>query len=439
MRNMLATHRVFYLPDWFVAKHNLVTNEVRLDVFLELIEFDKENEIKVALHLKDSMFDLGNFGKMNVGAAKKTLSKATKAAIVYMVEKENKPKEWLATAEFCGMIGHWADLVSCKHRGLAFSLQSRDQNLHNFQFLKEFIDFIGQVKMSPRQKALKPSQRGAILTSMSIMWLADNLLSEVEHPVSFFRAGNTLSDPIESLHGQIRAFNKCPTAAQYSRYLKVISITQTLKTLPGKGTNASYEPTNFLTQFKNIRKLEQEKQDMVIDSHYFIDATYEEKDFTESAIIASIASYILRQTIMSQSSCETCKKVLVADPRVEDEQEINCLIKLKEYKKGIFCRPTVVGNLLFQAAEALFMANRDYYRHRENIVPEISERICELLPDKVQDLPTCHLGVIVRRFIKLRCFKWAEFMHDESQKVNAPWVEAESFCSKSMRQTTAIK
>ena len=439
LRNHVFTKKVSYVSDDFVKKYELPTNEVRFEYIEELLKYDQENELKVSPHLKKVMLNLGNFSKMKVGLAKKVISKQTKSSIEYLVLRNKMSADALTTAKFIEICAHWLDIVSCKHRSLAFSKDSPDQYKANMDFLQEFMVFMSSVKFGPRRKAFHPFQYGALLSTQSTMWTAKHLLKEVPEPIQFFCPGRCLSDPIESLHGMIRSIFKNPTCAQYKKALKAVCVTQALKKMPVSGTNCEYDNTEFLADFKAIKALQKDSSELEIDCHYFVDADceFQDEDFDQAAILASVASYILRQTVIPKPKCESCISSFVIGQNCEDDQEINCLIKMKEYKKGVFVKPSPLANRLFQAAEALFISNRDNYHGRKDIVNELSERICEFLPDKVENLPTCHLGKIVRRFVRFRCFKWGDFMNDKSREVNAAWIDAESYCSRTVRSAQA--
>ncbi len=433
VRNHFFKYKIIYLPVVFVLKYGLLTNEVKLDIVKDLVEFDKGRENKVSPHLKQVMFKLGNFAKMNVGMAKKVLSQETCSSIEYMIQHEGWDESCRATGKFCEVMGKWISILSCRSRDLAFSLNDRDKLDEQMSFLTFFMEFMSQLQFSKRQKALKPCQKGALLSTKSIMDLANKLL--YEEGFEFFRGGNTLSDPVESLHGQIRNFCKNPTCVSYPRFLKAVCVTQAFSEI--KGANCDYDTGEFLTKFKDMKRVQEEEEEVIEDCQFFIDADFEERDFTDSAVLAKMAAYVLSRTIMSKRfKCTECIEAFVVKPE-HDGQAVNCLIELKEFKKGSFLRPSVLANNLFQAAEALFMSNRDLFYGQEKMIDKISSKVSELIEGKLENLPLCHLDKIVRRFIRFRCFKWADFLKDLSLEENAPWIEAESHSSRSSRSTTA--
>ena len=147
--------------------------------------------------------------------------------------------------------------------------------------------------------------------------------------------------------------------------------------------------------------------------------------------------FALYKTILTNSKCDTCKKAYINDDPVFNDQYVNHLIIAKEWRQGSLTYPSALANKVFHLAEALFKANRFKYYNQKNIhekmVTFIHNQILEQF--SCDEVPRCHIRLIISRFMKGRLFFWANFMskNDIEEKVNKEAAYNQSFSSKTTR------
>ena len=127
---------------------------------------------------------------------------------------------------------------------------------------------------------------------------------------------------------------------------KRICITQLLKK-PQHGSYQEDDSVEFLTEFKNIKRLQElDEETKDEDFQFFFEADFQPLDFAEELACANYAGYVLYHTIMTESKCDTCAEAFVTD-KDGQWQRANILIALKEYKLGTLIRPSMVANGIF--------------------------------------------------------------------------------------------
>lgn len=105
---------VIVLPPEVVKSERLPINEVRLEHFKMLAEFDDGNVLKLAPILTKKILEPSHFEKMSVGMAMHMFSHATASALRHLVAHLNYPKELLATAWFVERLSRWFDFVNSR-------------------------------------------------------------------------------------------------------------------------------------------------------------------------------------------------------------------------------------------------------------------------------------------------------------------------------------
>lgn len=430
VRNGMLSHKDIFLPETICEQYQLVTNKVEFSIFQQLIEFDNNHELKVSPHLDLSMVEMkGSFSKMAVAPAKKLLSQQTAASIRHWVNHGKLPQEALTTAFFCEVFGRWIAIMTCKARVLSFSNIDEEKHTEQINFLLDFMEFFGKVKFGKKHRLLKPFQKGALLSTQSILDLSDYILNETNN--KFFRAGTCLGDVIEGFHRDIRAINKNPTTVTYPRYVKAICMTQALKK-PSAGFNCDYDDSEFLSEFKNIKCLQNQLQDDDSNEPEFIVNQYEKVDDSQEAVLAYLTGYIIKNL-----KCELCRDsyILIKKPGDEEIPQ-NSLIGLKEFTDGSLTRPTLLCISIFQEAEALFVTNRENFDGCDDFANKLSIPIFEHLSEKF-DLPNCHLLTIIKRFVRYRHMKGTMHENISSSTANRADIEGASCASRSTRSMTA--
>ena len=287
------------------------------------------------------------------------------------------------------------------------------------------------------------------MCTTTVLVLQEVILLDPE--VHYFAAGRALGDSIESYNGHLKSFQKFPTPLQVKRCTKNLAFSQFLSRI--MGSNVPQDDSLFLTEFKDIKILKELEEPENEEDEELVHLTgvgFDPIDFSnfeqyaEANSLSQFIGYVLKKTVLSATKiCETCKKQLISteDDIDQNDQVLNTLIFLKEWRKGALTKPSELANEIFHFAEKLFKANRDKYKNQKNIHQRFVSFLHQEISSKYQaigridEIPKCHMRDIISRFMKGRLFFWANFMNQHEQKltVNRIVIEEESHSSKTGR------
>ena len=353
-------------------------------------------------------------------------------------------KKDLATAKFCSMVGRWYVYMSGRKPSNAFLKNNPAKNAEIIEFLKEFMEFFATMKITPRQKEMWLLQRTVLLATASVISVKERLIDQ--DGIDMFMPARTLGDSIENVHTQVRKIDAYPTAVKYLRIAKSIFITQLLKT-----TGGSYDfddSTEYLTDFENLKLLEQEKsvlneeESSWQDYHYFIEANFEPGNWAENTTLSHVFGYILSKVLhpitkknKPGKKCNACIAVWVqkgGDPQVE-----NSLLTAKEFSAGTFTKPSVLGNEVVRKIEAMFIVNREELLQKKDLLKYFVTNVLDKIVEKYPDLPKCHLKQIVKRFLFARFHFWANRMSQKLIEQNEKDIKSEACASRTTKAKVA--
>ena len=202
---------------------------------------------------------------------------------------------------------------------------------------------------------------------------------------------------------------------------------------------------------KKLKELEEPEIDEELE--HLTDVGFDPNDFTnfeefaERNAHSSFVGYVLYKVVLCATKvCDTCKKQLISEIANIDEndQQLNNLIFMKEWRKGSLTKPTQLANEIFHYAEELFKANRDKYKNQKHIKERFATFLLQQIITKYQEIgriseiPRCHISTIISRFMKIRLFLWANLLNQREKNlpVNRTVIEEESFSSKTTRAMT---
>ena len=454
--NALRNQGTIQLSKEEVEQFNLISDKVHWQAILDLVELQKDMEHPINKKLNEGTIKRcsDHFGKMDVQASMQIFHKDTAAGISFMVDSGKYPREYLTTAHFVWQVAHWYEIMSARYVTLAFSYKNMEKFDEQVAWLKSFMRNFIKMIISGRQRvsaakgtpgAMETVQKSILLSGTTTLWLVPKILADPE--VEFYPAGRGLGDPVESHNGVMRMKGKNPTPLQVKRFSKIICISQLMCRI--MGSNVPPDDAEFLTEFKYVKKMKEvDKSEDAEDIETFIEVEFNPGDFSsfedysERNSLSSFAGYVLWVTIMTKSKCDTCKNALV-DKNENNDQHLNNLIVDKSWGNSKRVRPTKLGNEIFHVAELIFKEVRDKYYNQKNIRERLVNFIHRQIlhrfesSDRTDEIPMCHLRLILTRFMKGRLFFWADFMNknDKNIPVNIEMENEESFASKSTRST----
>lgn len=191
-----------------------------------------------------------SYSKMCVPTAIAVLSSAVAAGLRMLVKHHGYPKEMLTTALFCDMWGKWIHIMDSRCESTSLSYKNMNEFNEWMEFFEEFIYFIDSLQVHPTQNFRKDFQKGAILTTVSTMQQAKELLDEGN--LDHFKPSVNGSGPCENFFSTVRRHNPAPTMGEFQNIMKCLSILRT--TSADNGTYLRDEDAeNWITQFKELK------------------------------------------------------------------------------------------------------------------------------------------------------------------------------------------
>ena len=197
--------------------------------------------------------------------------------------------------------------------------------------------------------------------------------------------------------------------------------------------------TSYLIELKDLKLLRNdddaliktdEKPDQIEEDTVFLEQLSNEIS-EERHALARISGYVLLKTIKNEScKCQNCIEYFTAHHEVE--QPVNALIDQIEFKKGALTRPSEIGNEIFQQAELVFRLNRKKLCSKPRMGDSMTNLILQNLKTKFGNLPSCHLELIFKRFVKIRFHFWINFQNSIDQRQQKYRIIGESNSSRSM-------
>ena len=424
IRNALFNHGEFTIHPYYVEELNLPSDKVKFEYIKKMVDFQEERQLKICPHLSHADIDIGKYGKMKVKYAKHVLSRETAECIKFCVQHypEEFPVEAMTTSVFCTKIGKYYDQMTSRGIGLAFSKKEPEKLQQAFDTLEWFVRFYCSLRIGKTHKGgLLPTQRGIILATTSMIDLTKFMLEQ--EGVKFVRPGMIGNDPIENFHSSVRSRNKKPTCLNFMRITKAICMVQCLDgsihgsyDQDGPGADV-FNDLKALKEAKEaalaLEEVEEENRAATISleaqEDYEFSNLLVEEDISEINALAYLTGYLLLKTICRQSKCQKCQASLVADQN--DAQLCNQIIRLKDYKLGALCRPTELGNQMFQLAENVFRVQQQQLMHqkKKRLGDKIGSAIILQWKANFPEAPSCHFKTMANRFAKIRLLFFGAF------------------------------
>ena len=234
-----------------------------------------------------------------------------------------------------------------------------------------------------------------------------------EKGFKFLLGGRFSTDAIENFFSCVRYKNKAPTPLEWRRNIKALVFVQFLR--PNK--NGSYQEddreANWLAALEDVKKVDLtgQKDEEMNDDHEFILENYQKMDFHEENNLSHAIGYILKKTICSISACSSCQDAFTTK---DDNLEVHAVTRQRCYVPGALVYPSKLAYELFSTCNSGFVANQDYILSNEDATERFAEQLIPTLLLKFQkdDVPRCHLELLLRRFFKLRMIWTVSYLND---------------------------
>ena len=351
---------------------------------------------------------------------------------------EFPPKEYLATAKFCELVGEFNAYANNRRRDMAMSADNEALTEERKGKLRKFREIYCLMKLHQSQKdSLKPSQVGVILCLETCFWIIDILFKDFGY--KYFLTARINTDPVESHHGDVKSIHKNPTCLEYKRDMKIIAVTQYMAKISAAFSNYDREEGGiFLADLKTFHELQEEDyaenaQDFDIDlarAQFF-----EPPDFAQKAALAKFGGFILKISIYDNKNILKCVKCFtdLTIPKDNDEQEVNDLINMTEHKSGRLVRCSPLANEMFSECEKIFRSAWQKLPNQKGLDDKMTNVLLQAVSEKFPTVPLCHRKKIVHKFAKVRLFFYGRHIDKHFQKNNKRLLEGIANASKSSK------
>ena len=112
-----------------------------------------------------------------------------------MVERHDRPREWLTTEWYVRMVARWDAIMSSMDAKLSFEKDKPNKNKTLQDFLEEFMEMFAKIKFHSTKREMWGVQKVVILTTTSIICLKDKLFEE-ENGIKVFSPGKVLGNAV---------------------------------------------------------------------------------------------------------------------------------------------------------------------------------------------------------------------------------------------------
>jgi hypothetical protein len=377
----------------------------------------------------------------------KILSQRTADALEILVDMHGYDPALKTTAFFCRKMGRAYDLLASRNRKCALSMSKPDKLNEALEQIDEFYEIVETMKFRcPRYKkgkkyfvilSRKPFKWGMLLTITSTKKVAMYLLKDVGF--GFVLCGKLGTEAVENLFSSVRIKKKAPSALEFKYIIRALMIVKFMK--PPKG--ASYGQADesnemgssyFLTEFKQIRKEEQEKKEKEksekLDDYAILTGDYNVKDYSEETAFCLLIGYLLLKTICTKSKCKKCISVLKASEQTFPEQD---LITKRSYEPGAMVYPTRLAYDYFSLCNSVFHKNFPAVHKGGTGLKRVMDHLLEEGESNF-NMPVCHLELMLERFFKINMIFEARQINSHIRAENARKRKETKakFASKSM-------
>lgn len=192
----------------------------------KLYEIQQQEDFKAAHRLSESCLRPRQYQKMRVPFAYNLMSNDVSAGLQINQKKIGSSVE--TTAFFCRQVFKWFKLCTSRTISLALSHKNMNEYKEAIEFLKDFIFIIKELDFG--SKALKPYQKGVLMSTTSLLELQEYLIQE---GFDFVFSHRFTQDCVENLFSQIRASTRKPTALQFKQTLKRLLVSNFITQIEG--------------------------------------------------------------------------------------------------------------------------------------------------------------------------------------------------------------
>lgn len=251
----------------------------------------------------------------------------------FYAEEQGK-KELNTTAAFIEVISKWFTLVTAWTLRVALGKTASNEDKEakfesNIAFLQSVVELFQEIKIG-HKSTFKPVQSGIIITTSSIIELTQYLVHERKY--QYLLTGRLTQDYVENLFSTIRVKHPTPNALQFQQNLKLIAISQYLKS--PQTSNYDKDEGQITGDFLNTLK----KVKTVDECTKYTETVLHPKekihiDNIELNILYNIAGYLISSIAKCTRTCLECLDS-VGSKQYDPNQKYSKLVQLRCFRKN---------------------------------------------------------------------------------------------------------
>lgn len=353
MRSSIENNETLTLAPHIVQKYNLKSNTIKMDHFRFLLEQQINDDLKLAPKFDESSMKPNTWEKMKVKTTHNMLHHNTGSGLEYLSEVTNN-KDLATTGWFVKIVHKWFRLVTNRSLVRAFSLKIESKFKENIQFLIDFVAIIQNLEIG-KKGIWKPVQTGIKLCTTTILYLVNYFI--IEKKYDFLFTGNLTQCCLENVFSIVRSKHPVPTALQFKQDLKILSISQYMKSIK----NSCYDDAkcHSLADFFTC------KRKVILP---LTDVTKQNKpqntinwkkcklSLNQQNALYSACGFIVFSVQNYQKCCTKCFDGIISPTMVKETYTI--LLQKREFSENIMIYVTKHAFKFFSILEQIFMTSK---------------------------------------------------------------------------------
>ncbi|XP_034048143.1 uncharacterized protein LOC117529457 isoform X2 [Thalassophryne amazonica] len=376
----LVNGQTFTLPDSLVREHGLNSHHVSIEPLKDLVDFQDDLDLKLAPKLTKAALTPTHFDKMKIGNATRVLSRDISSALRYLVEREERDESYLTTAWFIELMDKWFQLMTSRHPVLALSRLNEEKYQEAVTCLQTVICLFNGARIGNGD--WKPLQTGVVLSTISVLELAEELL---DAGYKFLLTSRLTQDCLENIFSVVGLRKPVPSPLEFKHALKLISSAQFLSQMR---TGSSQQDdgeflADFLDQHSRVPcELNTESIRFLVDQEGVPELGQAERDS-----LYNLTGYCVSNVRANEKTCESCIQAVMKNSH-DKAHQASKLTQLKEYEEGNLIKVSDSVFDMVYRVELMFRRVENGLMNKNNVKKMLMEKAQELCSDI--SLPACH-------------------------------------------------
>ena len=217
---MLMSNKIITIPEDIQEKFHLQSGQVVSAHTNEVVTHQQNLKFKLAPKLTEEVLIPSHLKQMKVMTSTNVISHTVNSALKFLSDELKQPA-YLTTAWFIDQVERWFYLMTSRYPSCALSKMNLTVYNDAIQFLKEFMDLFGRMKVGST-KVWKPSQTGVLISTQSVVQLHAKLLENKKY--EFVLTSRFSQDCLENLFCTLRSKQIILNAMQVKNHLKLICV-----------------------------------------------------------------------------------------------------------------------------------------------------------------------------------------------------------------------